>query len=82
MLQKLSTMLEAIMLLWASVLLKLSIEIFFHLCCRVGYSPVNTAYEVNDAYRWQPDIQVKGLGLYKVRVQTSFLWRILLKRRK
>ncbi|MDH5674080.1 MAG: vanadium-dependent haloperoxidase [Myxococcales bacterium] len=31
-----------------------------------GYTPVNTAYELVDPSRWQPDIQRKGIGLYKV----------------
>jgi hypothetical protein len=31
-----------------------------------GYAPVNTAYELKRASRWQPDIQRKGVGIYKV----------------
>lgn len=31
-----------------------------------GYRPVNTAYELVDASRWQPDIQRQGIGLYKI----------------
>lgn len=30
-----------------------------------GYAPVNTPHEVTNASRWQPDIQRKGIGLYK-----------------
>lgn len=30
------------------------------------YRPVNDAHQLNDASRWQPDIQRKGLGLYKI----------------
>ncbi len=31
-----------------------------------GYQPVNTAYELRDPARWQPDIQRQLLGLFKV----------------
>ena len=31
-----------------------------------GYEPVNTAYELIDPSRWQPDIQRQGMGLYKI----------------
>jgi hypothetical protein len=31
-----------------------------------GYKPVNTSYELLDPSHWQPDIQRKGLGLYKI----------------
>lgn len=31
-----------------------------------GYEPVNTAYELHDPSRWQPDLQREGLGLYKI----------------
>ncbi len=31
-----------------------------------NYRPVNTAYHLADPSRWQPDIQRKGIGLYKV----------------
>lgn len=31
-----------------------------------GYEPVNTAYELKNPSKWQPDVQRKGLGLYKV----------------
>lgn len=31
-----------------------------------GYMPVNTPYKLSDPSRWQPDIQRKGLGLYKI----------------
>jgi len=31
-----------------------------------GYKPVNTAYELRDPSKWQPDIQKKGFGLYKI----------------
>lgn len=31
-----------------------------------GYEPVNSAYELNDPGRWQPDIVTTGNGLYKV----------------
>jgi len=31
-----------------------------------GYKPVNDAYTLRDPSRWQPDIQRKGLGLYKI----------------
>lgn len=31
-----------------------------------GYEPVNTAYELKNPSRWQPDIQRKGVGLYKI----------------
>lgn len=31
-----------------------------------GYAPVNTAYELKDPSRWQPDLQRQGMGLYKV----------------
>lgn len=31
-----------------------------------GYQPVNTAYKLFNPSRWQPDVQRKGVGLYKV----------------
>ena len=31
-----------------------------------GYEPVNTAYELKNPSKWQPDVQRKGTGLYKV----------------
>lgn len=31
-----------------------------------GYTPVNTAHELADPSRWQPDLQRQGMGLYKV----------------
>ena len=31
-----------------------------------GYRPVNTAYELVDASRWQPEMQRQGVGLYKI----------------
>jgi hypothetical protein len=31
-----------------------------------GYQPVNSAYELNDPSRWQPDLQRRGMGLYKI----------------
>lgn len=31
-----------------------------------GYVPVNTAYDLKDPSRWQPDLQRQGMGLYKV----------------
>lgn len=31
-----------------------------------GYTPVNTAYELVDPSRWQPDLQIFGAGLYKI----------------
>lgn len=31
-----------------------------------GYEPVNTPYKLSDPSRWQPEIQRKGLGLYKI----------------
>ena len=31
-----------------------------------GYEPVNTAYELLDPSRWQPDLQRQGMGLYKI----------------
>lgn len=31
-----------------------------------GYRPVNTAFRLVNPSRWQPDIQVEGVGLYKV----------------
>ncbi|KAJ9439241.1 hypothetical protein DIPPA_14784 [Diplonema papillatum] len=31
-----------------------------------GYEPVNTAYTLKDPSRWQPDLQRKGQGLYKI----------------
>ena len=31
-----------------------------------GYEPANTAYELFDARRWQPDLQRLGMGLYKI----------------
>ena len=31
-----------------------------------GYRPVNTAYDLLDASRWQPDMQRQGAGLYKI----------------
>ena len=31
-----------------------------------GYKPVNDAYRLRNPSRWQPDLQRKGLGLYKI----------------
>ncbi len=31
-----------------------------------GYAPVNTAYELVDPSRWQPDLQRQGTGIYKI----------------
>ncbi len=31
-----------------------------------GYAPVNTAYELANPSRWQPDVQRQGMGLYKI----------------
>ena len=31
-----------------------------------GYEPKNTAYDLKRPSKWQPDVQRKGLGLYKV----------------
>jgi hypothetical protein len=31
-----------------------------------GYAPVNTAYTLNDAGRWQPNVVTSGNGLFKV----------------
>ncbi|WP_231757960.1 vanadium-dependent haloperoxidase [Microbulbifer elongatus] len=31
-----------------------------------GYQPINTAYTLFNPSRWQPDIQRKGMGLYKI----------------
>lgn len=31
-----------------------------------GYKPVNTAHKLRKPSRWQPDIQRKGLGIYKI----------------
>ncbi|MDH3763488.1 MAG: vanadium-dependent haloperoxidase [Gammaproteobacteria bacterium] len=31
-----------------------------------GYKPVNTAYELFNPSRWQPDLQRQGMGLYKI----------------
>ena len=31
-----------------------------------GYEPVNTAYDLKDPARWQPDLQRQGTGLYKI----------------
>lgn len=31
-----------------------------------GYEPVNTAYELEDPRRWQPDLQRLGMGLYRI----------------
>ncbi|MCF6439128.1 vanadium-dependent haloperoxidase [Pseudoalteromonas luteoviolacea] len=31
-----------------------------------NYKPVNTAYKLKNPSRWQPDMQRKGLGLYKI----------------
>jgi len=31
-----------------------------------GYQPVNTAYQLIDPSRWQPDLQRQGTGLYKI----------------
>ncbi|MCG8311860.1 MAG: vanadium-dependent haloperoxidase [Pseudomonadales bacterium] len=30
------------------------------------YQPVNTAYKLRNPSKWQPDIQIKGIGLYKI----------------
>jgi hypothetical protein len=32
----------------------------------LGYEPVNTAYELKDASRWQPDIVTRGNGIFRV----------------
>ena len=31
-----------------------------------GYRPVNTAYQLINPSRWQPDLQLQGTGLYKI----------------
>ena len=31
-----------------------------------GYRPLNTAYKLRRPSRWQPDLQVQGLGIYKI----------------
>lgn len=31
-----------------------------------GYEAVNTAYELKNPSRWQPDVQRQGIGLYKI----------------
>ncbi|MBC8211257.1 MAG: vanadium-dependent haloperoxidase [Gammaproteobacteria bacterium] len=31
-----------------------------------GYQPVNTAYQLHNPSRWQPDLQRRGMGLYKI----------------
>jgi hypothetical protein len=31
-----------------------------------GYAPVNSAYELKYPARWQPDLQLRGVGLYKI----------------
>jgi hypothetical protein len=31
-----------------------------------GYKPVNTAYDLVNPSRWQPDLQRQGMGLYKI----------------
>lgn len=32
----------------------------------LGYEPVNTAYDLRDASRWQPDIVSKGNGIFQI----------------
>eukprot|EP00659_Diplonema_papillatum_P008774 gene8774-13595_t len=41
-----------------------------------GYAPVNTAYAVRDAARWQPDVQLKGMGLYKIQQFVAPQWGV------
>ncbi|KAJ9448098.1 hypothetical protein DIPPA_70219 [Diplonema papillatum] len=41
-----------------------------------GYAPVNTAYALNNPSKWQPDMQRKGLGLYKIQQFVTPQWGI------
>jgi hypothetical protein len=41
-----------------------------------GYQPVNTAYELRDPSRWQPNIVTKGTGIFQVQQFVTPQWGI------
>jgi hypothetical protein len=43
-----------------------------------GYQPVNTAYELRDPGRWQPNIVTRGNGLFQVQQFVTPQWRVTL----
>jgi hypothetical protein len=42
-----------------------------------GYSPVNSAYEVRDPSRWQPDIANNGYGIFRVQQFVTPQYRLV-----
>ena len=42
----------------------------------LGYEPVNTAYELHDPSRWQPNIITRGNGLFQVQQFVTPQWRV------
>jgi hypothetical protein len=41
-----------------------------------GYQPVNTAYELHDPSRWQPNIVTKGNGVFQIQQFVTPQWRV------
>jgi hypothetical protein len=41
-----------------------------------GYKPVNTAYELKDPSRWQPNITTMGNGIFRVQQFVTPQWRL------
>ena len=42
----------------------------------LGYEPVNTAYQLHDPSRWQPNIITRGNGLFQVQQFVTPQWRV------
>jgi hypothetical protein len=42
----------------------------------LGYEPVNTAYQLHDPSRWQPNIVSRGNGLFQVQQFVTPQWRV------
>lgn len=42
-----------------------------------GYQPVNTAYELRDASRWQPNIEENGYGIFRVQQFVTPQYRLV-----
>jgi hypothetical protein len=44
----------------------------------LGYQPVNTAYDLLDARRWQPSVTTRGTGIFLVQQFVTPQWRVTL----
>jgi len=42
----------------------------------LGFEPVNTAYDVIDPSKWQPNIESRGTGLFKVQQMVTPQWSV------